>query len=244
MSDQIKQRAEHRLQRLANTLAPIMAAAGLDLDDVIGAFRHAYDVVDEHPIPQQREVDINPDYARCIGGMLSVWRSRVEYVRDDGECKSLPTTGDRPSLETLYDDWVSANPKNSVGLGANRAIELIIEHGGVAPDKYGMYSPTQTWFRINQMGSVISGALLDYLTRYAGAIRYSLDNDGQPYFNAHVSRFPRRKLPILNKMVNKEGIRTLELFDDYLEAENLPADSAEPTVHAGVGMFMFFRDDD
>lgn len=244
MSDQIKQGAEHRLQRLANTLAPIMSAAGLDLDDVIGAFRRAYDTVDEHPITRQGEVDINPDYARCIGGMLSVWRSRVEYVRDDGDCRALPRTGERPSLETLYDDWATANPKNSAGLASARALELLMEHGAVVADQYGMYAPTQSWFRINQMGSVISGALLDYLTRYAGAIRYSLDNDGQPYFNAHVSRFPRRKLPILNKMVNREGIRTLELFDDYLEAQNLPADSVEPTVHAGVGMFMFFREDD
>lgn len=245
MPDQNKQQVPHlRLQRLANALAPIMLAAGLGIDDVVAVFRRAYDDVDEEPIARQGAIDINPDYARCIGGMLSVWRSQVEYVRDDGNCKALPATGARPSLETLYEDWASANPKNSVRLRAESAIELLVRHGVVVEDQFGMYSPTQSWFRINQSESIISGALLDYLTRYAGAIRHSLDNDGQPYFNAHVSRFPRRKLPILNNMINKEGMRTLELFDDFLESENLPAESLEPTVHAGIGMFMFFLDDD
>lgn len=235
-----KKDALHKLQVLANRVTVVLRAAGFSLEDARKAFEEAFSNTDA-PVPFRPQMaEIDPQYGRAIGIMLSIWRSTPSYLDDDGQYLPLPMHGPEPSLQSLCGLWAAREPGIADRLDPDLLLKLFIDSGSLREDGDG-YVPTQSWYQVSQDQQVLSLALLDYISQYACAISSSAQQGqvSQPFFVAHVNRFPAAKLPLLQNMVRKEGIRAVEMFDSYLEDENLPTDTDEPYAHAGVGMYMF-----
>lgn len=238
-----KKDAHRKLQTLANRLTVVLRAVGLSLKDTQDAFAEAFSNTDA-PLPfRPQMVDTDPNYGRAIGIMLSIWRSTPSYLDEHGEYLPLPVHGPEPSLESLFERWAAREPTIAERLNQETLLELFVDSDALRAGSDG-YVPTQSWYQVSGDQRVLSLALLDYISQYACAISSSTQQDqiSQPFFMAHVNRFPAAKLPLLQNMVRKEGIRAIEAFDSYLEDENLLTDTDEPTAHAGVGMFMFHED--
>jgi len=235
-----KQEALYKLQRLADRVAVVLRAAGFSLEDAQKAFEIAFSNTDA-PLPYRPQMsDTDPHYGRAIGIMLSIWRSTPSYLDDDGEYLPLPIHGPEPSLESLYGIWAGREPGVAERLDQELLFKLFTDSDALRETDDG-YLPIQSWYQVSGDQRVLPLALLDYISQYACAIASSTQQDqiSQPFFVAHVNRFPAAKLALLQNMVRKEGIRAIETFDAYLEDENLPTDTDLPTAHAGVGMFMF-----
>jgi hypothetical protein len=232
--------ALHKLQVLAHRVTVVLRAAGFSLEDTQKAFEDAFSNTDVTLPFRPQLADTDPQYGRAIGIMLSVWRSTPSYLDEQGEYLPLPMHGSEPSLESLAEIWAAREPSIAERLDKELLLKLFVDSDALRPEGDG-YMPTQSWYQVSGDQHVLSLALLDYISQYACAIASSAQQDqiSQPFFVAHVNRFPAAKLALLQNMVRKEGIRAIEMFDAYLEDENLPTDTDEITAHAGVGMFMF-----
>ena len=235
-----KNDALRKLQTLADRVTVVLKASGFSLEETQNAFDIAFSNADV-PLPFRPQMaDTDPQYGRAIGIMLSIWRSTPVYLDDQGEYLPLPVHGPEPSLESLYRLWATREQSIADRLDQEMLLKLFVDSDALRKVGEG-YVPTQSWYQVSGDQYVLPLALLDYISQYACAIASSTQHDqlSQPFFVAHVNRFPAAKLPLLQNMVRKEGISAIEMFDSYLEDENLPNDTDELTVHAGVGMFMF-----
>ena len=244
MTDTADPKDLRRLRRLAESLVPIVKAAGLGPDHVHSAINEAFDKFADIPFARPIDASVDPEYVRCIGGMLSLWRSDKDYVDSMGNYLPLPLTGPDRSMTTLFENWRARQPEGAGQVSVQTILDLCIKHDAVSLVDDARYIRVLSWFRINGNETIVPGALLEYLSRFAGTVCYSLNQEGRPYFMAHVSRFPNEKLPLLNNKVTKEGLSTVENFDSFLEGANRPPDTAEETSHVGVGLFMFCEDSD
>lgn len=242
MSESDKTAALKSLRKLATKVASITHAAGLSLEDVQLAFEQAYDGLDQRKRFRKSIISVESEYSHLIGSYLSIWRNLADYTDDHGNTKPLPRYGPAPSMSSLYAELVAREPKRARPGSEDIVFDLLLDHGIVKSVDDMHYLPTQSWFQVNTDTQILSGTLIEYLTRYAIAIQAGLEQGGQPYFMAHVSRLPNELIPQLVAKVSDQGIKSIEGFDDFLESNNLPPGSDIPSSHAGVAMFMFYED--
>lgn len=169
--------------------------------------------------------------------VLSEWCTDPKYFDARGRPLVLPKRGQR-SVATLA-------RRISRTLNVEQVIQYLTYTGTIARSGKG-YRVVQRWVSTRHTPEANSFWSLRALVQTLRALEHNLDNPFTTpswfYRIAERADVPIRKVPEINRMVDRKGMAFLKWFDRYLHTCAAERERGEPAVWYGIGLQRFESD--
>lgn len=236
-----KAEASSVVRSIAKSLAILCKHCGIELDEVLSAFKEAYG--DKHlPVGHIEEgVALLTAYkVDLCSAMMHRWRDDSAYLDEMGETKAIRITGEAPSLQDLYLKTIAWLEKPEEPVSEAECIQILTENDTIKVNDNGTVSAVGYGVRV---GNSSSGALvqLGYVESMANTAANNLIHGGRWHLESRVADFPKSKLGLLNALLNDKGSSFIEEADGFMEEQRENRTASEETTDVGVCLFMSER---
>lgn len=175
-----------------------------------------------------------------LGKMMYTWNRRSPYVDSAGRPKPLPTSGPRPSLQSLVEEHADAS-------AAQKVLAAMHNQGLVRRSQDGLNRPTGNVAQLRSIGPEVASYVADTVARLLDTVLRNLNRDHKdlPLIerSAVVRDLPDYLESEFIEFASEQGELFIETINEWLESRRMAALETRPPagkpVTAGVQLFSF-----
>jgi hypothetical protein len=244
--------AKQDIERLLSIVAGFAAEAGIDVDELAAMAIAAVENNGKERdtiVATISDASIGLDHVDFLSYMLTLWNQDPRYVDEVGDSMAIPETGPSPSLQDLFQGALEGSLPLSSPMTFERATQLLKKHKAIVATDDGLWFAPSVLFRSNTRDRTGMAQQIRYLRDFGDTMYHNVFSpesveERRFQYVTQVRGFPVANIPILNRVVQDEGLQFLRRVDDLLVNErvaNLSMNGEKNCV--GVGVYFYQRPD-
>jgi len=233
------------LKRLTDALTIVTKYCEITPAEIEAAFKASYESISIPAKPSVSPEPLQPAIRAFIGSMLNAWNNNSQFVDEEGRPIPLPKGGPNVSIETLFRLVNRSTTEDIADFDADQALQILTDHRVVEPDADGNYRIVRRYLRVNTARGAGATSQLAYIAEFAETVAHNTweGQGGRFCLVARVGGFPKSKMPLINSMLENQGMQFLEHIDKVIEEQKSASPSPEDAgISVGVGVYLLEQD--